>query len=648
MGKIKLLDNITANQIAAGEVVERPVSVVKELCENSLDAGASIITVTIENGGISLIEVSDNGTGIVKEDMELAFHRYATSKLTTVLDFAGIDTMGFRGEALASIASVAKVSMRSKHIMSDEGNEIIVEAGRVLSFNPAPAGDGTTIRVENLFFNTPARYKFLKKDSTEASYIKDIVEKLVLAHPHVSFKLINNDKEILHSPGNNDLKSAVFTVYGRDVVEKISPVEYSAGDINVSGYAGHPSLSRRNRNFQVFFVNKRFIKSSMLNASLAQAYDTLLMKGQFAFCVLNISLDPSMIDVNVHPQKTQVKFSDDSAVFRAVLHGVQNALMPDRVRDDFASEIPSLSENDLPGAVSGPSGKSAQGIPAWLDADMKGAKPAYPDPGAGGASSRPGSVGTGRGAHTYGGKTYEREGDLRTPDAGTVERERRIDEAGTGLPYEQTSDLMPPARVVVDDKESNLGPLPDNMIYIGSAFKTYLFFQADERIIVIDQHAAHERILFEELLEKYSDRRNLSQLLLEPVAVDLPAELFGLALERQDVLTGLGFDFEEFGSKTLLLRSVPALEYSPQKSFLDALDALYERPDPGQDQIEGILFSMACKAAVKANDDLKPQEVAALVEQMKKTRRSGHCPHGRPVSIEISKYEMEKWFKRVV
>ena len=593
MPRIRILNKITADQIAAGEVVERPASVVKELCENSLDAGASVININIRNGGITLIEVSDNGSGMESEDLGLAFCRHATSKLNTIEDLNTIITMGFRGEALSSIASVSKVTLRSRKIMSDKGYMITVEGGEIISEGPASVNEGTSITVESLFYNTPARYKFLKKDSTEASYITDIVERAILARPDVSFRLVSDGKEILHSPGNNDLKSAIFAVYGKDVTAAVLPVEYLSSGITVSGYSGRPSLSRKTRQHQSFFVNGRYIKSALLNSAVEEAYRTLLMKGQFAFCVLNIEIDPAEIDVNVHPQKTQVKFRRESDIFRAVVYSVNEAIS-DKIpvpEITVVQESVSLKEN----------------IPVQEITPTKDLSPV----------NESNSGQETRSAVDY--FSFEKQTQHRS---GVMELD------------EQT--------ILIRDISG--------MKYAGTVFDTYLIYESGNEIVLVDQHAAHERIIFEELIEQFSKTTIHKQTLIVPEVVELPPSQILLAEENMELLNSIGFDCEIFGPAAMLLRTVPLSEnkITPSEGFRSVISSLNSGSSDGKHDISSILYTMACKAAVKAHDKLKPEEIAALAERLSKANRNTLCPHGRPVSIKISRYEIEKWFKRVV
>ncbi|MHB1452572.1 MAG: DNA mismatch repair endonuclease MutL [Saccharofermentanales bacterium] len=607
MSTIKILDTITANQIAAGEVVERPASVVKELVENSLDAGASVVMISIQNGGITAIEVSDNGCGMDAEDVRLAFLRHSTSKLTSVDDFNRITTMGFRGEALASIASVSKVTLKSKRIQADNGYMVALEGGIITAENSIGINEGTGIIVESLFYNTPARYKFLKKDSLEASYVTDIVERFVLARPDVSFKLYINKAEILHSPGNNDLKSAIFSIYGKAITDSILPINYESGNLKISGYTGKPEISRKTRQHQSIFVNQRYIKSSAITSAIEEAYKTLLMKGQFAFCVLNIDVPPSLVDVNVHPQKTTVKFWNEGDVFKTVMYAIKEAI-------DGKITIPAISN---PTAVQSADEFAYTGIPAEADAV------ALNEPAA----------------------EYKQTSLPMTGNPQEVRFSQNVLQ-----PEESGSETMKPAgsnKSIID--EAVFDSLSD-MKFSGTLFNTYLLFESGDSIILIDQHAAHERILFEEMLDVYQNKKLQPQVLLTPEIIEIAQSEMHLINDNDEILKSLGFECEPFGIKSVLLRTIPlgSTLLNPVNALRSVLDYLISESLDEKISISNVLYSMACKAAVKAHDRLKPEEIQKLVHKLSIISRNTHCPHGRPISVKVSKYEIEKWFKRVV
>ena len=619
MSNIKILDPFTANQIAAGEVVERPASVVKELCENALDAGASVISITIQNGGIVSISVVDNGTGMDREDAKVAFLRHATSKLNSIMDFDTIKTMGFRGEALASIASVSKITLKTKQQGSADGTIVKISDGNIIEHGPVGCPEGTNILVEYLFYNTPARYKFLKKDSTEASYITDIIERFVLARPDVSFRLTQNNQEVIHSPGNNDLKSAIFSIYGKTITQGLIPVSYQSEHVKVDGFAGKPEIGRNTRVNQSIFVNNRYIKSKIIAASIEESYKTLMMKGKFAFCVLNITVNPSQVDINVHPQKTEVKFWNDSEIFRSVLHAIKDSLSE-------GITIPDVCHGDGPIGTVNFTGNTDINKSESVNTQATNQFPLF-------------------------------EQDKENPEL--LLQEDPFSIKGKSQENSQNiSDLQYDSiPVCADAKEYVQEEQPDlkvnelfNARYIGSLFNTYLILELDQNLIMIDQHAAHERILFEKLVSKYRNKMPIAQHLLTPELIELTAHEIILVNEHIEILSKIGFECEIFGAKTVVLRTVPldSKVLDIKSAFRAVLDSLSNSLLDLDDQISNAFYSIACKAAVKAHDSLKDLEISHLLEQLQQIPNPTHCPHGRPIVLKMSKYEIEKSFKRIV
>lgn len=720
MSIIKILDSLTANQIAAGEVVERPSSVVKELCENSLDAGASVVSVMIKNGGISLIQVIDNGVGMEPSDVELAFLRHSTSKLNSVMDFNNIRTMGFRGEALASIAAVSRIQIKSKQVKAEQGYMAELEAGEITSKGLTGCPNGTNITVESLFFNTPARYKFLKKDATEGSYIADIMERFVLSRPDVSFYFNNNGQEIIHSPGNNDLKSAVFSVYGKNITNSLIPVSYNGEGITVNGFVGKPEISRKNRQHQSVFINHRYVKSNTVTAALEEAFKTLLMKGNYPFCVLNIEISPALVDVNVHPQKTQVKFSNESDVFRAVFHSVRSVITSDssaielnssdKNKNDVTPDITgsdrnnnvnldtqnnsgSFSNNGIegnnnnsnnnrdnnsnnnsnfkPGTESDISHENAAIHYATNDSEensilaengpLKSMSVREPDKPVYNADdqnqnqqdeSQQSSDLTKSEQPDDLGKIHQ-SGDLnksdQTDDLGKMQQSGDLSKSQQSIDGSQNS-IEENVNIASSEQISMGKDYMSKMKFIGSLFNTYLLFEYANEMIIIDQHAAHERIIYERLLEMQENHINPAQVLLTSVIVELTAHEVLIVDENIDLLYRLGFECESFGSQSVILRSVPVDSESidPASAFKSVLDTI-SKPNMTPDKIiSEALYTVACKAAIKANDKLNPLEVFELITQMQEVDRSTHCPHGRPSIVKIPKKDVEKWFKRIV
>lgn len=607
MGIIKLLDDLTTNQIAAGEVVERPSSVVKELCENSLDANSTNVYTEIKNGGITSISVTDNGCGMDSEDIKKAFLRHSTSKINNVSDFETLTSMGFRGEALASIAAVSRINIKSRRPGEENGYFLKLEAGKIADEGCIGCSTGTKIEVENLFFNTPARYKFLKKDYTEASYISDIIERFVMARPDVSFYLTNNSKEVIHSPGNNDLKSAVFSVYGKKITDELLEVSYKNENIKIYGFAGTPTIARNNRNHQSVFVNNRYVKSPVVVKAVEDAYKTLLMKGKFPFCVIKIEISPSLVDVNVHPRKIQVKFGDESSIYRNVYHALKNAV-------DKHVNKKSVEYSDY------------DKIPENEQASKK-------------IEQRP--------ADEYDRTQYREEKALEKEYIEPEQTRFKTDDSNAkGNDYEERDN----SNTITEEISTDPEIISEDMKYLGSLFNTYLLFEKDEKLIIIDQHAAHERILFEKLLKISSNDKIVSQSLISPEIAELTTNEMLLFKDKRDIFEKLGFECEEFADKSVIIRAIPLGDDSinPDRAFKAALDSLADKNSDDSEIIRETLYSIACKAAVKAHDKLQPPEIKSLLEEMAKTSRSSYCPHGRPCTKIIEKKEIEKWFKRII
>jgi len=654
MSNIKILDSFTANQIAAGEVVERPASVVKELCENSLDAGASVISISIQNGGIVSIAIVDNGIGMDREDAKIAFLRHATSKLNTIQDFDTIKTMGFRGEALASIAAVSKITLKTKQIGSQEGSIIRIDDGKIVEHGPAGCPEGTHILVEYLFYNTPARYKFLKKDATEGSYITDIVERFILARPDVSFRLNQNNQEILHSPGNNDLKSAIFSVYGKAITQSLIPVSFQTERIAINGFIGKPEIGRNTRQNQSVFVNSRYVKSKVITAAIEEGYKTLLMKGKFAFCVINIDLSPALVDVNVHPQKTEVKFWNDQELFLAVLHALKEALATGITIQEIAPadkkasasaeayHYPVQQEITEPQTTFVLKDTAAFALKNTNEESVHAVKQT--------------AASDSQDNHTA---AYDNDIQKNISIQNNKDTQQTINnmENSGGLKNDVISNQQEPEYNRSKKQESEYRDpisLKVNELskarYIGALFHTYLLLELDDNLILIDQHAAHERILFEKLVAKYKNNTPIAQPLLTPELIELAAHEILLVSEHLDFLSKIGFECEVFGTQTVMLRSVPLdiREIDIQDAFKSVLDTVKTTVQSDEDQISHAFYSIACKAAVKARDILDDLEIAHLLEELRQIPNPTHCPHGRPVVLKMSQYEIEKGFKRIV
>ena len=638
MPKILQLSPHVANLIAAGEVVERPASVVKELLENAVDAGASQVTVEIRDGGMTFIRITDNGCGMSQEDARTAFLRHATSKLRSAEDLAAIATMGFRGEALAAIASVSRIDLLTKTPGSISGTSLSLEAGNITEESEAGCPDGTTIIVRDLFFNTPARRKFMKSDTVEGGKVSAAVQMQALAHPEVAFRFIRDGKEVLSTPGTGQLEAAVYCVYGREC-GKMVKVESRWEGYSLTGYISKPTDSRPSRALQTFFVNDRPVKSRILIAALEEAYRNQIMVGKFPACVLHLHLPSNAVDVNVHPAKTEVKFLNEKAVFDCVHYGVLGALnkTPDRPQVQFK--------------------------PA--PAPAAPAKPAAPQ-----AAKAPKQENFFRTMTTEEYKTFStvvKDAPKPSPlaaaaTAAAVERsiqkpvkEQVILPKAVPAPLPKLPEIKKPEPVIIpapqeeEPEQVIIETMPQEIPwrYVGELYNSYIIVEQGEEAYLIDKHAAHERILFEKL--KANQEAISSQSLLTPVACRLSPEECSILMANKALLEELGFEAEEFGENTLLLRQIP-MDLDPQQAQ-DAMteiaaDLLNGRRENAQNVRDEILHTVACKAAIKAGWQTSKKELLVLVEQVMAREDLKHCPHGRPICITLSKKQLEKQFKR--
>lgn len=668
MGSIVLLDDLTINQIAAGEVIERPANVVKELVENSIDAGATSINVEIENGGISLIRITDNGKGIAADDVEIAFERHATSKIRSAKDLIKVSTMGFRGEALASIAAIAKVELVTKTKDAEMGTRIIVEGGDIVLKEECGAPNGTTITVRELFFNTPVRYKFLKKDFTEGGYIETALERISLINPGISFRLISNKKQILQTSGNGDMKTVVFNIFGKDVSQNIVDLNFEYEGIEVTGVAGKPEIARSNRSNQLFYVNGRFIKDKTLSAATEEAYRTLVPQGKFCFCIVNVNMNPEMVDVNVHPAKLEVRFTDDGKVFKAVYHAVRNALLGnDLIKDESADEKPIVRENAVTNETpvkkglfeifrGGKSNEKKEENTNLRTMDIEVTKKENDDTFISKMMTK------GRQENTD--ASEEHLDDKDTVSELTVREQTNNynvnDEENEIVTNNKVKDIVD----AYNEKESSEQKqvpmfyeqdfiekveLPEYQI-LGVAFNTYILLQLDDDIYILDQHAAHERVLYEKVKQNfYKDGGKEVQMLLLPDVIDLPKKDMRLVHDNLKLFEQSGFDIEEFGENTIKINGVPVIcyEMDTKDLFLDIIDGLdITNRTNKQDIEEKFISTVACKAAVKANMYLDEREIRGLLDELLLLENPFTCPHGRPTAIRITKTEIEKKFGR--
>lgn len=634
MGKINVLDKLTAEKIAAGEVVERPASVIKELVENSIDAGATSVTVEIKQGGGVYMRVSDNGSGMSREDAKTAFLRHATSKIKTSDDLFSISTLGFRGEALPSIAAVSHVEVFTKQREDEEGTHVWVTGGGAIESEAAGCPDGTTIIVKDLFFNTPARLKFMKKDSVEASAVLDVCNKQALSHVDVSIKLIRDGKEVLFTPGDNLLKNSVHAVFGKDVAGSMADVNYIKDGIKISGLTGKNNLSRPNRLMQVYFINGRYVVSKVISAALSEAYKNELMTGRFPVAVLNVEIDPSLVDVNVHPGKTEVKFASDQSVYEAVYWAVKNALSekssPREVNINpavKAFQMPIKKEIPVQSQFTS-SGKTKF---APLKVDKLPEKPRI-------------TIDEIREAV----KPYE--GKLPVRDIERIEVVKKVppkEEIKKEPIATENKSIEEAPLAVIEEKDVETVEIKDYRI-IGQLFSTYILVESDGEFILVDQHAAHERINYEKLKKSGKAQH---QMLLVPISLNLTPPEKALCEEHSDFLLDMGFEIEDFGKNAVVLRALPA--DCPYECGGDLLIELLEVISGGEaGEISAMrdraIYTVACKSAIKAHQNLSTKEMDELYRRVAELEGISTCPHGRPISIKLTKYQIEKMFGRIV
>ena len=665
MPNIKVLDQTTINQIAAGEVIERPASVVKELLENAIDARATAVTIEIKEGGISLIRVTDNGCGIPRDEIPTAFLRHATSKIQTVEDLFTVASLGFRGEALSSIASIAQVELITKTGDALSGSRYCIDGGEEKSLEDIGAPEGTTFLVRNLFYNTPARRKFLKSPATEGAHISDLVEKLSLSHPEVSIRLIQNGQSRLHTSGNHNLRDIIYTIYGREIAANLLPVEMGEAPVKLSGFIGKPLIARGNRNFENYFINGRYIKSNLINKAIEDAYKPFMMQHKYPFTMLHFTIDPSFLDVNVHPAKMELRFRDGEMIYKMIYHTISMALsekelIPGVELGQNQKKEPSLKPVQLqrpepfeekrraalkaPGWLEGRSDQSSLAAP---DSRMK---PSVPEPA---AEQGPAAVLSGT-------PVKPAEGAFKDRETGVREAEN-IRETGTeyGRPVKQTdrqeqkTQKAPETPRQMDLFEERLLSREARAEHrlIGQLFDTYWLVEYRDKLYIIDQHAAHEKVLYEKTMATLKSREYTSQLVNPPVILTLN-ESEQLLLERyMDHFTGIGFEIEPFGGKEYAVRAVPANLFSIAKKelLMEMLDNLSEDVGrSGADLINDRIASLSCKAAVKGNHRLSASEAETLIDQLLELENPYACPHGRPTIISMSRYELEKKFKRIV
>lgn len=644
MPKINVLPKEVYSLIAAGEVVERPMSIVKEMIENSIDAGAKHITVEIKNGGTTYIRITDDGCGIAGEDVKKVFISHATSKISTGSDLDSIATLGFRGEAMASIAAVAKVELLTKAENEETGVRYEIAGGEELDFSDAGCPQGTTVVVRDIFFNVPARMKFLKKDVTEGNSVQGIVERIAISNPDISFRFIREGRQAMITAGNGDLKSTIYSVYGSELSETLVPVEYFYSGMRLTGYVSRPHQSRKSRAMQFFFINGRLVDSRLAKAALEQAYKNLIMVGRFPACVLNIEMDTKLVDVNVHPAKIEVRFVNEKPIFDLIYYGVKTAVeQQDTVKEG------KLSDN----SISSVYGNQIKTNSSKIDFFKKEEKPnqlkfSSASPKTWSLASPKAQLRRETSEEENIKKDIKEESVFDKPIEAKEKAEIKTEQIEIPVQNNAFSENTQPvteeidSSVIVDEKD-------DAPVFrvVGEAFRTYIIVEIENDLYYIDKHAAHERMNFEKLK---AESNISSQLLLMPVAVKLSAEEYSVITDNIPLLSKCGFEVEDFGNLSVIVRETPSmLDGSDIKDLIleIAEKLLRHKTDIEPDKIDWIFHSTACRSAVKGGDYTSEKERELFVEKLLSMPDIRYCPHGRPVMIKISRYELEKQFGRI-
>lgn len=637
MKNIAVLDQNTIDKIAAGEVIERPSSIVKELVENAIDAGANAITVEIKEGGISLIRITDNGEGIEALQVPLAFLRHATSKISKVEDLLNVASLGFRGEALSSIAAVCQVELITKTAGSLTGVRYLIEGGKEKGLEEIGAPEGTTFLVRNIFYNTPARKKFLKTPMTEAGYISNLMERMAMSHPEIAFKFINNNQTKLHTSGNANLKDVIYGIYGRDIASNLVEIHTQAGDVAIDGFIGKPVISRGNRNYENYFINGRYIRSSIIAKAIEDGYKTFMMQHKYPFTALHFSIDGKLLDINVHPTKMELRFADNQSMYQLVQDTVKQGLSRRElipvvsVKEEKKTEVPQM--------------KRPVSVPEPFE------------------KKRREQFGEERAAY----KTEWNSGQA-IPVPKSLEefiKKGKTDETAAGAPGEPEQVMKP---YLTEKKPGTLAKVSAQQInlfedkllskehirehrLIGQLFDTYWLVEFHEKLYIIDQHAAHEKVLYERTMKSLENKEFTSQQLSPPIILTLNMQEEALLSQYMEHFTRLGFEIEPFGGKEYSVSAVPANLYgiAQKELFLEMLDGLAEQTGRVQaEMINEKIASMSCKAAVKGKHRMSALEAEALIGELLSLENPYNCPHGRPTIISMTKYELEKKFKRIV
>ncbi len=665
MANIQVLDQKTIDQIAAGEVIERPSSVVKELVENSIDAGATAVTVEIRDGGTSFIRVTDNGSGIDRDQVAVAFLRHSTSKIRVVEDLFHVASLGFRGEALSSIASIAMVELITKTRDADAGVRYVIEGGAEKKLEDMAAPDGTTFLVRSLFYNTPARRKFLKSPMTEAGYISDLMERLALSRPDISFQFINNGQTKLHTSGNHNLKDVIYHIYGREIAANLAEIDAEQGPVRITGFIGKPAVSRGNRGFENYFINGRYIKSNVIARGIEEGYRTFMMQHKYPFTALHFTIDGGLLDVNVHPTKMELRFSNQEQLYRFVRETVHQGLMGRELIPEVKlnEDEPVKKAEDKPQQPQAAPTPQERNLEYFMEQMRKRVNAEFEEKKAAKqVEARPvlkdDPIFSNEELAMLEPKIEKRQQEqpvvqaeekTPVPECAVEPGILREDGVYRVTRIEKTPDTAYEQQDLFDHRLLNPKTKSD-IIIIGQLFETYWLVQFEDKFYMIDQHAAHEKILYERTVKTLANKEITSQMVSPPLILTLNMQEAAKLAEYQDYFQELGFEIEPFGGKEYAVSAVPANLYglAEKDLFMELLDDLEYVSGKNTEMILDKIASMSCKAAVKGNQRLSTAEAKELIEELLTLDNPYNCPHGRPTIISMSKQEIEKKFKRIV
>ncbi|MEQ2534516.1 DNA mismatch repair endonuclease MutL [Lachnospira hominis (ex Hitch et al. 2024)] len=649
---IQVLDQETINKIAAGEVIERPSSVVKELVENAIDAGATAVTIEIKDGGISFIRITDNGSGISKDDIPMAFLRHSTSKIKSIEDLMNVSSLGFRGEALSSIAAVSQVELITKTADDFTGSRYVIEGGNEISLEEVGAPDGTTFIVRNLFYNTPVRRKFLKTAATEAGYVNALIEHLSLSHPDISFRFINNNQNKLHTSGNMNLKDIIYGVYGRDITSNLMEISGKTQDVEITGFIGKPVICRGNRGYENYYINGRYIKSSIITKAIEEAYKGYIMPHNYPFTAIHFKINPSIMDVNVHPTKMELRFSKNEFVYRFVLETVKECLanrelaarvkLPDPVKQQQSTKSPeNIKQTEKSYVQENTDSKPYQAprIEPPRESFYNSTE----------SSVKQKAVNENQTAGFIKNTTdYTKMPPTRLPEPFEIKRsdemikeDKKIYEAEKKQEAEQLS---------MFDTPLMSGKAKADYRIIGQLFETYWLIEYEDKFYMMDQHAAHEKILYERFMNHLKVKDMDTQMIMPPVIIELNMQQEDAYKRNKQAFSRLGFEIEEFGGNAYKVNGLPAglPNINLKQMLIDMIDGLTDDNSTDLDIITERVATMSCKAAVKGNNKLSFEEAKELIEELMQAENPYNCPHGRPTLIVMSKYEVERKFKRIL